>query len=340
MIPNSKKTKTLIDLINPDDEKQFKKDCSGYGYINLYIPAVPRVIVIGDIHSDYDLMIKSLRVADIINKNNEWIAKPSNTIVVQVGDQIDGCRPYMYKCSDPRATYKDEASDMKILKFFTELDTKAREVGGRVISLIGNHEIMNAQGNFTYVSHKELTSTGEEARKEAFKPGGEVASFLACTRLSCVVIGSSLFVHAGILPELMKKFNITGLPDLQKLNTLIRKWLLGQITSDISNIINSNKLSPFWTRIFGYITPQTNSATCDIYLDPVIKALKVGHIIIGHTPQYYTHKQGINSSCDDKLWKVDLGLSKAFHPFDEFSHIKKEVQVLEILDDKKFNIIK
>lgn len=353
----AKSDKILFDFLNRmDNKKEYKKDCKLYPYIDSYLPAVKRIIVIGDIHSDYDVMIKSLLLANIINDKDEWIAVPKDTIVVQVGDQLDGCRPTnkSMKCAtDPKATFKDEANDLKIMKYLTELDTKARSEGGRVISLIGNHEIMNVEGNFMYVSYKDLkqfegyrdSNSGIvykdaiEGRKTAFRTGGEIAKFMACTRISCVVIGSNLFAHAGILPDLIEKFKITSVTDLDKINILVRKWLLGQITHNITDIINSSKVSPFWTRIFGNITPKTNDYNCVTHLEPVLKTLKIGNVIVGHTPQFYTHKEGINSTCDDKLWRVDIGLSKAFHPFDTIK-TRKEIQVLEILNDNQFNIIK
>jgi hypothetical protein len=36
-------------------------------------------------------------------------------------------------------------------------------------------------------------------------------------------------------------------------------------------------------------------------------------LIVGHTPQYMNNK-GINSSCGGKMWRVDIGASKAFGP--------------------------
>ena len=39
-------------------------------------------------------------------------------------------------------------------------------------------------------------------------------------------------------------------------------------------------------------------------------------------------ENGINSKCDNKIWRVDTGMSDAFGS-------KKNIQVLEILDDGK-----
>jgi len=48
-----------------------------------------RLVIIGDIHGDIKRFKNILIDAKIINANIEWIAEPKNTIVIQMGDQID-----------------------------------------------------------------------------------------------------------------------------------------------------------------------------------------------------------------------------------------------------------
>lgn len=373
-------------LVNNYDE-EFSFDCKGYDIVPTVLPKAKRIIVIGDTHGDFDVTIRSLTVSNVIDKNYNWIAEP-DTIVVQVGDQIDRCRPHTYDCDDERATYRDEASDIKIMKFFTNLDKQAKNNGGRVISLLGNHEILNSLGIMTYVSYEgrkefenykdpktgQVIKEGTRGRVHAFKPGNEMANFMACTRVSCIIIGSNLFVHAAIVPMLMEKYSVQDVSGIERINTLIRKWLLDQIKmKNVYEILNSEKISPFWPRILGYIPPNAltnNNEICSTYLNPVLKTLKLGNMIIGHTPQFYAHDEGINSTCDSKLWRVDIGSSKAFNSFDkctqsncdhknctktikktydsfnkliednELISEKRRVQVLEILNDNTFNVIK
>jgi len=49
--------------------------------------AVPRIVVIGDIHGDWRAMIKALRISRVINKQLQWTG--GNTHLVQVGDLLD-----------------------------------------------------------------------------------------------------------------------------------------------------------------------------------------------------------------------------------------------------------
>ncbi|CAH6421558.1 Calcineurin-like phosphoesterase [uncultured virus] len=345
-----------------DDELDFKKDCPNYNYIPTILPKVDRIIVIGDIHGDYKFAISCLKVAKVIDDSLNWIG--GNTVVVQVGDQIDRCRPKLLKCSDKRATKNDEGSDVIILKYFTNLDKQARKNGGAVYSLFGNHEIMNATGNLNYVSYEGINEfknyvdpnnpdlkfvSGKEARIHAFAPGHEYGKYLACTRVSSLIIGSFLFVHAGFVPEFMNNLNIKNREDLIKINRQVRKWLLGLIDKkNVDKIVGSFNYSMFWDRILGNIPPNMNNKDpkCIKYLDKALEIYNVGYMIIGHTPQYFSNKLGINKTCGNKLWRIDIGGSQAFDYFDEnlISEGKivelRKTQILEILNDEEINILK
>jgi hypothetical protein len=194
-----------------------------------------------------------LQLGKLININNnkiKWIGK--DTVAVQVGDQIDRCRPINgLMCDNPLTTDDDEASDIKILELFTDLDAQAREKGGMVISLLGNHELMNVMGDMRYVSYKGLEqfenhkfNNNADARKYAFAPGNKYGNFLGCTRLPAVIIGNNLFVHAGIVTKLIEHLNINKSSDLENVNIAIKKWLLGLVNKDyVADIINSSKYS-------------------------------------------------------------------------------------------------
>jgi hypothetical protein len=52
-------------------------------------------------------------------------------------------------------------------------------------------------------------------------------------------------------------------------------------------------------------------------------------MVVGHTVQ-----NGINSACDGKIWRTDIGMSRSFGK-------RNKIQVLEILyNGKKINILK
>ena len=89
-------------------------------------------------------------------KKLEWIG--NDTYIVQLGDQIDRVRPQNWDNNKLTidSAYKDEGSTLEIFYLFYYLDKLARESKGRVFSIIGNHEIMNVEGDFRFVSLKEF----------------------------------------------------------------------------------------------------------------------------------------------------------------------------------------
>lgn len=349
------------------DKNDYHRDCPNGQYIGTILKPVKRIIAIGDIHGDLDLAIQSFKTANLIDDNYNWIANPPQTVVVQVGDQVDSCRPIpnVHECQENKYP-EDAADDVNIINFFDEMHRKASEKGGAVYSLLGNHELMNAQANFRYVSHDNYFNFeyhddngdiyyGPKGRKNSFKPGGPLAKRLACNRPSVLIIGSTMFVHAGVLPALATNLDHLKMDNRSKLkyiNSVVRKWLLNKIT-DENNKINKNgindlindtkaKISPFWTRIYGSIPINTdlNVDQCSEYVKKALEIYKVGQLVVGHTPQIFINKDGINGTCHDEngkqtLYRVDGGFSKAFSIFEQ----EGSVQVLEIIDDTEFNII-
>lgn len=339
------------------EESEFLKDCPNHKFVPTTLPAVKRIIAIGDVHGDFNLVVKSFKLAGLINDQFDWIANPPNTVVVQVGDQIDSCRPsIMNECQNIRH-HNDKADDVKIIHFFDDISKKASLVGGSVYSLLGNHELMNSQNNFQYVSYENYHNfeyidkngtiyRGPLGRKNAFEPGGPLAREMACNRVSVLIIGSTLFVHAGILPNLtnVDNLNIDNRKKLEYLNALVRKWLLKNLSEkDFHNSLSfiNDLNSPFWTRFYGMI-PQNldiNSGDCLAIVKKTLQVYKIGHIVVGHTPQMFSNNNGINGTCyelkDNKLYRIDGGFSKAFDIFGK----QRFIQILEILDDRIFNII-
>lgn len=359
----------ISDAINyeTEDRKIFEKYCKKHKYYPLILPAKKQIIAIGDLHGDYDLTIRVLKLAKLIDDHIKWIG--GDTYVVQVGDQVDNCRPYEKKCNEPdsgnlSSFSETSAEDVRILKLFTELDEQAQKTGGAVISLLGNHEIMNVMGNLNYVSYNDVQKfkdykdpnnpslkfdKPEDARIHAFKPGNEYAIMMACTRVPAIIIGSFIFVHAGFINKFLEKLNMSGRADLYKISYILRKWLLGIIDkNNVVNIISSARYSLFWDRILGSIPPDMNNnhPKCVDYLNKALDVFQIDKMVIGHTPQFFTHNIGINKTCDDKLWRVDFGGSFGFHKFDkEFINSGHSVnlrnaQVLKIVNDKDITILK
>ena len=367
--------KEILELLDiPDINSKQNKI---YTNTKCQYPKVPKLIAIGDLHGDLSVAIKSLKLANVISlaipnnitniDNIEWTG--GDIVVVQIGDQIDRVRPSNWEnnlCSnDDSELCKDEGSDLKIFKLFEKLHKQAEKYGGAVLSLLGNHELMNVVGDFRYVSPQEfkefatlfnskktLKKTGNfpfgyKERKTAFKPGGMLAKKMALTRYSVLKVGSWVFVHGGISPDLAKKYS------LDEINHYVRNWLLG--SKDPKNKAHINELfhtdddtcSPFWCRI--YSDPEDweeNNGRESFH--KAIKFLNIKNntndiqgMIMGHTPQYMFGK-GINSECNRKLWRIDIGASKAFGEIqkDDNSVCNRKVQVLLIENDDTCTVLK
>lgn len=329
----------------------WKTICKKLPKLPSILPPVNRIIAIGDIHGDFEKLLESLKLANLIpdnttrkTKNVHWLG--GETIVVQLGDQVDSCRYDRYSlkpCSAKGATKNDKGDDVKILRFMTKLHKKATQEGGAIYSIMGNHELMNVDGNMDYVSYENIKafdkegeeyqkyinpqkfSSSMEARKWAFSPGNPIANFLGCTRQAGLIIGRNLFVHAGILPHIADRYKI------EDLNSILTLYLWKKLKSPekYSDVLSHQSQSPFWNRSFA----KAKGDQCNSLTQPLLETYNVNRLIVGHTPSL----NGISQNCGDKVILADYGSSRAFDKYRMNS--ESNVQVLEILNDNIINIL-
>jgi hypothetical protein len=258
-------------------------------------PTAERIIAIGDIHGDVHAARDALRLGGAIDSAGKWVG--GALVVVQTGDQLD--------------RGDDEP---QILDLFERLRAEAKAAGGALHALNGNHEVINAQGDFRYVTEDgfhdfsdrhpdarvapllERLPEASRGRAVAFLPGGDIAKRLS-QQLVVIQVGENVFVHGGVLEAHVRY-------GLGRINRETREWLTGSPSAPAPRMLVAPE-APIWTRDYSDGTPPAEKCA---ELERVLAALSAKRLIVGHTVQ----KQGINSACADKVWRIDVGLSRFY----------------------------
>ena len=256
-------------------------------------PAPARLVALGDVHGDLQATRRALRLAGAIDETDHWIG--GELVVVQTGDQLD-------RGDD----------EQEILELLARIQHEAAAAGGVLHILNGNHEFMNALGDLRYVtamgyadfedapgvdpSRPELVELMAQvpeharARIAAFWPGQPWALELA-KRNTVVVVGRSVFVHGGVLPDYAT--------EISNINSESRAWLAGTLADPPEAITASD--GPVWTRAY---SDAPDSDDCAM-LNVALRTLDVDRMVVGHT----VHKEGVTSACEGKVWMVDVGMA-------------------------------
>lgn len=253
----------------------------------LFRPAAPSLVAIGDLHGDLRAARQALQLAKVIDNADRWIG--GTTVVVQTGDEID-------RGDD----------DKEVLELVEKLKAEAKAAGGELIALNGNHELMNVAQDFRYVSKhsfeefadkdpgKAASEGPQSGRAQAFKPGGRYAGMLS-ERPVMMQVGDTVFVHGGILPKHVRY-------GLDKINDEVDAWILARLPSPPAAAMGEDGL--LWTRLY---SDKTDASACAA-LHETLQAFGAKRMVVGHTVQ----QAGINAACDDKVWRIDTGMSRAY----------------------------
>jgi hypothetical protein len=277
------------------------------------LPAQPRVVAIGDLHSDIGSTRKAFQLAGATDAADNWVGGALN--VVQLGDMIG-------RSDDER----------QVLDFLFEVRERARAAGGGVHLLVGNHEVMGARvdnqavGANPFSGYDDLENLNladprlqilQETRRKrgaALMSGGPYAKRFA--QLPTVLkLGGTVFVHGGVVPRWAEY-------GIDKINAEVSHWLFGDTAEPESSLGVDNGDRVMWTRQFSSSVDATDCAV----LDQSLAILGAKRMIVAHTVQ-----PTITGYCGDKVWAVDVGMSRYY---------AGPIEVLEIIDDEVLTVLR
>lgn len=147
------------------------------------LPAPDSVFVFGDVHGEFDRVLQLLARAGLIDDALGWTG--GRATVVLLGDLLDR---------------GDDVT--RLLWFLYALEREAEAAGGRVVTLLGNHEAMVMSGDLRYVSPKEAGVAERHGLSyaELFDPAASVLGRWLAARPALVRLGDLLLAHGGVSP--------------------------------------------------------------------------------------------------------------------------------------------
>ena len=237
-----------------------------------------KIAAVSDIHGQYDTFIKLLKNNNVIDNQGKWSFGNGHFIVA--GDMFD------------RGSQVTE-----VLWFLYDLEKQAKEKGGKLHVLLGNHDVMVLNGNLRSV-HPKYAEVGEILEKPfntLFNKGTVLGNWLR-TRPVLIKVNNILFTHGGLHPELVTK----GL-SIEDINSQFKQQLveseLTEKRDEIGNFLHKHN-GPIYYR--GYF--QGKTATTE-QIDDLLSYFDSTNIVVGHT----THRH-IETRYDGKVIVIDANM--------------------------------
>ena len=235
---------------------------------NSIYPEADRLLVVSDIEGNFYAFHKLLRTNQIVDDSLNWNYGKGHLVLL--GDFLDR-----------------GLNVTQCLWLIYKLEQQAKKAGGHVHFLLGNHELLNLQGNIYHVrsKYKKLAKRIDLDYSNDLYGKNSVLGRWLRTKNSIEKIGDLLFVHAGLSEEYLG-LNLS----IDKTNQIIRNNIDFINTDTISKIV-SGENGPLWSRIMGH---DQNERTKEI-VDKIKSIYNVSTIIIGHSTVSDIYQQYENS---------------------------------------------
>jgi hypothetical protein len=214
--------------------------------------------------------------------------------------------------------------ELQCLELIENLAGSASRAGGSVIVILGNHEVMQAMGDFRYASPEgtrgfsalrtrliedhprdwakvvgidEESNPGLRERAAAFLPGGLWARKLSRFPIAAMIHGT-VFVHGSLSLS-----SVSGKKwPFRNLSIKTGEWLRGERENPPTELFGPESL--IWSRQYGKPVGYELGEDDARELSAALDALGAQRLVVGHTPQ----RPGINGAGQGAVWRVDTGM--------------------------------
>lgn len=220
---------------------------------------VPNLLVISDVHGQYDLMVELLQIQGVIDENLNWNFGEGHLVIN--GDILGR---------------GDKVTEALWLAY--QLEDQAKEAGGRLHFLLGNHELMVLENDLRFLNQKYNKSARIKKKpiRELHNQNSVLGNWLR-KRPAIVGIDSLLITHAGISPDFInRKLTVFDVNKLFFENILSTPKSKTNRRRDIEFLTGPN--GPVWYR--GYFEEKKLD---NEDIDAILEYFGSNRIIVGHT---------------------------------------------------------
>lgn len=252
-----------------------------------------RMLVVSDIEGNFAGFKMILQGSKVIDEQFNWTFGDGHLMLV--GDFFD------------RGLHVTE-----VLWLIYKLESEAEAAGGKVHFVLGNHEVLNLEGNTQYVRKKYLENAKilKEDYRMWFDNNAELGRWLR-TKNAIEKVGDYVFCHGGVSADLTR----TGL-SISDINRVSRKHL--GIPYDDINDLAAVAVFDVKTGIFWYRNAAKN-LLANSEMKNVLDYLGAKRMVVGHTLQaditaYYNgrlicidlyHEENLRQGFMKALWVVE-----------------------------------
>jgi len=273
---------------------------------------VKKIAALSDIHGQYDLLIELLQNNKIIDKNLNWSFGKGHFVIV--GDIFDR---------------GDKVNE--ILWFIYELEMQAKNAGGRVHYLLGNHEYMVLYNDLRYIHEKyNIVSKLLNLEYDQLYGDNTIIGRWLRSKSTIVKINDILFTHGGISEDFISQegFNIN------KINNTMRKSI--PRLKELRNFRKNGQSKDLYNMYFGsnsliWYRGYFEGVLIDTDISNILKLVDANHIVVGHTSN-----KKVVQLYDNKIIGVDSSIKKG--KYGELLIIKNKRFFRRTLDGRTYNL--